>query len=640
MEDDVSRLYAANIRISSDAYDYLLRHDISRTALRLLLLSESPILTMDDVRSATAESSKIPMPIPTRGPEAQKDETPVTSSPANPSPSHAHHPSASDALAAPAHQPSVLHSPPAPAQSSAPPASRPTSRIIESGPMKDDMLTRPTMPSPSSFSGNAIRYSMAPPPAIVKKTVSSPNSPPWASAPAAHPRPASEIMTDVPATEITGPSAPSSTAPPQVPIPVEVIRPSSFKPIAKEYSPRIVIHEHRDVSGQSRCIGSVEDFVAYFRDRFERESQILRTRPSNLALVRTDQLSAHQNEDVRIIAMIAEKRITAKGNLFLEIEDEQGQVRALVGPREKCFDSAKTVLKDDVVALDGRMGPNFFMLKAITWPDLPVIRTQPQVSEDIAIAYLSDTHVGSRYFMEKSFKKFIRWLWGQEGREELAGKVKYLIVAGDLVDGIGVYPAQEKELTIKDIYEQYAAFDSLIESLPDHIEVIVSPGNHDAVRRGEPQPLIPMDLLKTDVKKIGSPSSLTIEGLKHLVYHGTSIDSMIANVSGLSYAKPEGPMLEMLKRRHLSPIYGENLIVPELRDYMVISEEPDVMHMGHIHKNASMKYRGTLMINSGTFQERTDFQVKMGHIPTPGIVPILELKSQQLSHLKFTDDLI
>ncbi|MFH1307014.1 MAG: metallophosphoesterase family protein [Candidatus Micrarchaeota archaeon] len=226
---------------------------------------------------------------------------------------------------------------------------------------------------------------------------------------------------------------------------------------------------------------------------------------------------------------------------------------------------------------------------------------------------------------------------GEEGNSKLAGKVKYIVIAGDIVDGIGIYPTQENELTIKDIYGQYKVFDEIVQSLPDYIEIIVGPGNHDAVRRGEPQPYIPMELIHSDVKKIGSPSSLEIEGFKHLVYHGTSLDSLIANMSGLSYAKPEGPMIEMLKRRHLSPIYGENLIVPELKDYLVISEAPDVVHMGHIHKNASTKYRGTLLINSGTFQARTDFQAKMGHIPTPGIVPVLELKTNQLSHLKFME---
>ncbi|MDE1798140.1 MAG: hypothetical protein KGH63_01915, partial [Candidatus Micrarchaeota archaeon] len=205
MEEDVQRLYAANIRMSGEAYDYLLRHDLSRTALRLLLLSESPILTLDDVRAAMAESSKIPMPIPTRGPEASKDETPVSSSPANPSPSisppQAHapaYPSPNAPSPPPAHHAQSAGAPLSPSA----PAAR--SSIIESGPMSGDMLTRPTMPPPSSYTAQSLRQGIAPPEPkneFSHPPARAPSMPAAPTAPrtVAGPRPASEIMTDVPA---------------------------------------------------------------------------------------------------------------------------------------------------------------------------------------------------------------------------------------------------------------------------------------------------------------------------------------------------------------------------------------------------------------------------------------------------------
>ncbi|MEM4158866.1 MAG: metallophosphoesterase, partial [Candidatus Anstonellaceae archaeon] len=217
---------------------------------------------------------------------------------------------------------------------------------------------------------------------------------------------------------------------------------------------------------------------------------------------------------------------------------------------------------------------------------------------------------------------------------------KYIIIAGDLVDGIGVYPSQEDDLLIKDIFEQYREFEKAIEQIPDYISVIIGPGNHDAVRRAEPQPKIDKSLLDNKNDSfilINSPAIVKIEELTHLIYHGTSLDSLISNIPGMSYAKPELAMKEILKRRHLSPIYGDNLIVPSSKDFMLIKSEPDVLHMGHIHKNAAEKYRGVLMINSGTYQDRTDYQIKMGHVPTPAITPVLEIKSAQLSHLKFLE---
>ena len=203
------------------------------------------------------------------------------------------------------------------------------------------------------------------------------------------------------------------------------------------------------------------------------------------------------------------------------------------------------------------------------------------------------------------------------------------------MDGIGIYPEQEKDLEVKDIYRQYEMFDHAMEGIPDYITVIVTPGNHDAVRRAEPQPMIPYDMMKSGVVRAGNPATVEIEGLRHLLYHGTSLDSVIGGIAGLSYSRPEDAMLEMVRRRHLSPVYGDNTIVPEATDYLVIDEEPDVVHMGHVHKNGYMLYRGTLLLNSGTFQDRTEYQVRRGHIPTPGVVPVLETKSGKLSHISF-----
>jgi DNA polymerase II small subunit len=189
-------------------------------------------------------------------------------------------------------------------------------------------------------------------------------------------------------------------------------------------------------------------------------------------------------------------------------------------------------------------------------------------------------------YQKQHFAKFISWLNGDEGNATLAGKVKYLTVCGDIADKIGIYPEQEKELEVKDIYKQYEMFDRALEKIPDYITVVVTPGNHDAVRRAEPQPMIPYDMITSEVVRAGNPCRVEIEGFRHLMYHGTALDSIIAGISGLTYSEPQEAMLELLKRRHLSPIYGDNLIVPEDHDYLVMEDEPDILHMGHVHKNA------------------------------------------------------
>jgi DNA polymerase II small subunit len=417
--------------------------------------------------------------------------------------------------------------------------------------------------------------------------------------------------------------------------PVSVARQPDFKPYAKEYAPNFRLIGRSDITGKSNCTGKIEDFVAHFRNRFERISKILRVRVTQNALATTKQLKGTQGTKVRLIAMVTEKRATKKGNILLNVEDEEGSAKVVIPKDTEGYKLAQRMLLDDIVAFDGKNADELFIADAITWPEIPFAREQKKSERDSGIVYLSDLHIGSKKFLEKEFAHFINWLNGSEGKKELAGKVKYLIVCGDVVDGIGIYPDQEKELVVKDIYKQYEMFDKILENVPDYITVIVAPGNHDAVRRAEPQPAIPFELMKSEVVRVGSPCNVEIEGLKHLLYHGTSLDSIIAGMGGLSYEKPEEAMLELLRRRHLSPIYGDNLIVPEERDYLVIEEEPDIIHMGHVHKNGYMTYRGTLLLNSGTFQDRTDYQVRVGHHPTPAVVPVLETKTGKLNHISF-----
>jgi DNA polymerase II small subunit len=54
-----------------------------------------------------------------------------------------------------------------------------------------------------------------------------------------------------------------------------------------------------------------------------------------------------------------------------------------------------------------------------------------------------------------------------------------------------------------------------------------------------------------------------------------------------------------------------------------------------MHHNGYGVYRNTTIINSGTWQKQTDFQVKLGHVPTPGMVPVLNLKTHKITENYF-----
>jgi DNA polymerase II small subunit len=298
------------------------------------------------------------------------------------------------------------------------------------------------------------------------------------------------------------------------------------------------------------------------------------------------------------------------------------------------------VLPDEVIGLEGILSDNLFIASEITQPDVPVSHTRHFADEEVYAVFLSDIHVGSYLFLEREFQNFIDWLNGKSGRQDIAEKVKYVFVAGDLVDGIGIYPGQEKELTMPDIKKQYEFLALLLAEVPKRIEIVVGMGNHDASRNAEPQPKVSRDLAPKlfempNVHVVGNPSRFSAHGVEFLMYHGTSLDTIIGNISGCSYTRPETAMVEFLKRRHLVPAYGFDSISPENKDYLFIDEIPDVLHCGHVHTNGYTLYRGVNVINSGTWQSKTAYQEKLGHQPTPAQVPVMNLQNHEISIIDF-----
>ena len=48
------------------------------------------------------------------------------------------------------------------------------------------------------------------------------------------------------------------------------------------------------------------------------------------------------------------------------------------------------------------------------------------------------------------------------------------MIAGDLVDGIGVYPRQERDLAITDVVEQYVELGRRLAELPERLTIVAA----------------------------------------------------------------------------------------------------------------------------------------------------------------------
>lgn len=414
--------------------------------------------------------------------------------------------------------------------------------------------------------------------------------------------------------------------------------------LAEEYDAEIKIK--KDITNKSNSRGNVESFVEYFNDRYDRLSKILRDRES-LKDASTIEVIKRQNyKEVKLIGIVNDKRVSQKGNIILELEDPTGTILAIIMANEsELLKISKEIVKDEVIGIYGiRINSDMIIVKEIFFPDIKIDKEQKRADIPISLVLISDIHIGSAKFMYNEFEKFIRWInceIGSNKQRELAERVKYLVIGGDLVDGVGIYPGQEKELLIKDIHKQYEELWKFISRIPEHIEIIVIPGNHDATRQAEPQPAISREFAEhfyedPRIHMVGNPCSFSIHGVDVLTYHGRSLDDLVSNIPGYTYETPEKAMICLLRKRHLAPLYGDKVpLAPESYDYLLIDEPPDILHMGHIHTLGISHYRGVTVVNSGTFQKQTSFQKRHNLTPDPGKIPVIDLDTYRTTIMRF-----
>jgi len=159
-------------------------------------------------------------------------------------------------------------------------------------------------------------------------------------------------------------------------------------------------------------------------------------------------------------------------------------------------------------------------------------------------------------------------------------------IAGDAIDGCGVYPAQEKELVIKDVKSQYDECARLLKQIPAHINLIICPGNHDAVRIEEPQPALYKDFAESiydlsNVTLVSNPalvnihSSADFPGFDVLMYHGHGFHFYVDAVDSLrksdAVRNPKNILKFLLQKRHIAPTHASTIYVPNAENDTLVS---------------------------------------------------------------------
>jgi DNA polymerase II small subunit len=395
------------------------------------------------------------------------------------------------------------------------------------------------------------------------------------------------------------------------------------------------------VSGdiQSTGTGEYGDFVSVFRDRYGRLSEMLRGRVTHRPAAAVADLS--DNSDAAMVGMVADAYTTSGGHWRFELEDTSGTYPCMVLADSEPAEKAPRVLCDEVIAVEGEISKRrgddegVLFVDSLQFPDVPRTYSPSTADRQVRAALVSDIHVGSQEFLADAWGRFADWL-----HSDAAADVEYLLLAGDMVEGVGVYPGQDEELDIVDIYDQYEQFSEHLKEVPGDMEVVMIPGNHDAVRLAEPQPAFDDELREImsahDATISANPSTVTVEGVSVLMYHGVSLDELIAELPGAAYEDPAKTMSYLLEKRHLAPQYGGQVrVAPEERDHLVIEEVPDIFHAGHVHKFGYTRHNGVLTVNSSCWQSQTEFQASVNLDPDVAYAPIVDLQTLDMGYAQF-----
>lgn len=415
--------------------------------------------------------------------------------------------------------------------------------------------------------------------------------------------------------------------------------------------------EHRDVNllSVSRFPSKkfeAADFVQHFRVRFEKIKEVLEQGDcDNLTSIRRIGVS---RGTCSIIAAVFSKRITKNKNLLIEVEDLTGSSIVLVNHENvELFERAKELLLDDIVMFKVSGSSKMLFANDIIYPDIS-LEKEKFGEVDECVAFLGDIHIGSKMFLESNFLKFVSWVNGDLGddrQKSMAKKVKYLFLTGNCVDGVGQYPGQEGFLEIKSYKRQYEKVSELLGRIRKDVQIVICPGQRDAVWLSEPQLSVSerwaSDLHNMkNVLLVPNPALVEIgDGFKVLMYSGASVRHFIDKIPNLkTKSKDDNPtevLKEILKRRHLAPVYGVMDCVPHRDgDFMAIDEVPDIVTVSGQHRAGFGMYNNILMVSNSCWQSITSFEEKIGNIPEPCRVPLFNLKTREVKVVDFSDDVV
>jgi len=186
----------------------------------------------------------------------------------------------------------------------------------------------------------------------------------------------------------------------------------------------------------------IDGYNALFSSRFTKLKKIISTRPEFKMVKQISSIiSIKSKEDVFVCGLVVERK-TERSITKVIIEDTTGRFEGIIFDKD-LQKIASSLLLDQFLMACVVFGKNGgFIIKDIILPDVPEHPRTRSKSETYAV-FLSDLHIGSKFFLEKEFERFVSWL---SSPDPISRKIRFILIGGDVVDGVGIYPNQDKEI--------------------------------------------------------------------------------------------------------------------------------------------------------------------------------------------------
>ena len=363
----------------------------------------------------------------------------------------------------------------------------------------------------------------------------------------------------------------------------------------------------------SKLKGETNEFLKLIQFRFNFFKKKLTEENLNIYKTNVQEIKQKNNinqENVNIIGYIREIK---KGNNIstILIEDEFG---IIYGKIENELLEKEIIFPNEILLFLGKIKlKKFFIIKIIRKKQ---IMRKNYEKKDFKIFILSDLHSSHYDFKKKRWDKMINWLI----KNYKKNKIKYLLILGDNVEGIGIYPKQEFDIIFNTLKEQYNYLKELLKKIPLEIRIICIPGNHDIVRLSEPQPQLTEDIKKMLDSRIiffNNPALIEIETYRLLIYHGRALNQFSDQfIDKFPFSDPIPGMKQMIEMSHICPtIQGRTQLYPTKEDYLILNNDINVFLTGHIHMIRYGNKNGIHLVNCSAWIGQTHGMKKSNIFP-------------------------